>query len=205
MLTMPKLENEGRRKLAHIITLQVRSLYVHSKLNHPALHTESFIFRSSYRSSDGATLPDFTRPYILDWGHRLSSSSSGLPTAADMLQHPGSRASAPLTIPWFNQAWALMMILSEIADWAAINMGPGPFRDEDALRQAMQRRRQLATNEAWKNNITADIFRYGFSFLGHTSQVLEQYSYWQVKGFYDCLCERLGDLAPGLVGELQER
>lgn len=143
------------------------------------LRTESFAFFSSGSSSDAAVLPDLTRPYILDWGCRPSSPSSGLPTTADVFRHPGCCASALVPPQWFDQAWALMMILSEIADWRPIERSP--FRDEAALREATLQRGQLATNETWKNGTTAAIFRYGFQFLDSEPKVLEQYSHWQIK------------------------
>ncbi|OAA63650.1 hypothetical protein SPI_03813 [Niveomyces insectorum RCEF 264] len=190
MLTTPKPSSADRRAFGRIIATQIRSLHVHFQIIHPMLRTESFAFFSPSPSSSNAAEPlDLSRPYILDWGYRVSSSSSGLPTTVDMFQHPGYRASALVTPQWFNQAWALMMILTEIADWRPIE--GGPFRDEAALREATLQRGQLVTDESWKNSSTAAIFRYGFAFLDHKPEVLAQYSHWQIKRFYDRLCQLL--------------
>lgn len=80
-----------------------------------------------------------------------------------------------------------MMVISEIADWKPIN--DGPFRSEADLREAKLRRKELVTSQEWKNSTTAAIFRYGFGFLDKDRDTLERYTHWQIKNFYDKLCE----------------
>jgi hypothetical protein len=194
MLTTPKPSFEDRRALARIIATQIRSLHVHFNIIHPALRTKSFAFFSPSRDSDNAAvLSDLTRPYILDWGCRPISSSSRLHTTDEMFQHPECRPSAPAPPQWFSQAWALLMILSEIADWHPIEKGS--FITWADLGEATLKRRQLVTNESWNNGTTAAIFRYGFGFLTREHVVLAEYSHWQIKRFYDHLCELLAPIA----------
>ncbi|TVY61774.1 hypothetical protein Focb16_v013234 [Fusarium oxysporum f. sp. cubense] len=76
-----KPSSEDRRALGRIIATQVRSLYVHFQIHHPALRTESFVFFGD------PNRPDFTKPYILDWGRQA------LP---EMYQHPEYQAEKPL-------------------------------------------------------------------------------------------------------------
>ncbi|KAI0815415.1 hypothetical protein GGR55DRAFT_675032 [Xylaria sp. FL0064] len=188
LLNTLKPLSDDRRMLAGIIAAQVRSLHVHFQLCHPALRTESFVFfpardGSSNGSTGDAGRPDLTSPYILDWGRRRPSPS----TVAGMYQHPGRRAEDGPR--WFHQAWSLMMVLSEIAEWKPINAGP--FHNEAEVVVAKLQRKQLVSDPRWKNGETAAVFRFGFEFLDKGIDTLEQYTHWQVKSFYDRLCELL--------------
>jgi hypothetical protein len=81
-----------------------------------------------------------------------------------------------------------MMVLSEIAEWRPLDRA---FRDEAELRSRKLERKQLVTSPGWKGAMTAEIFKYGFGFLEKDRNTLEQYSRWDVKQFYDRLCELL--------------
>ncbi|KAI3583800.1 hypothetical protein IWW34DRAFT_901554 [Fusarium oxysporum f. sp. albedinis] len=123
--------------------------------------------------------PDFTKPYILDWGRQA------LP---EMYQHPEYQAEKPL---WSYQVWSLMMVLSEIAEWQPLDKS---FHDDAELRSRKLERKRLVTSPGWKGAMTAEIFQYGFGFLEKDRNTLEEYSEWEVKRFYDELCKLLEPL-----------
>ncbi|KAF4943436.1 hypothetical protein FGADI_13425 [Fusarium gaditjirri] len=164
---------EYRRALGSTIATQVRSLYVHFRIHHPALRTESFVFFV------GPHKPDFTKPYILDWGRQATP---------EMYQHPEYQEGKPL---WFYQVWSLMMVLSEIAEWKPLDRA---FRDDAELRSRKLERKRLVTSPGWKGAVTAEIFQYGFGFLEKDRNTLEEYSEWEVKRFFDRLCKLLEPL-----------
>ncbi|KAJ4108309.1 hypothetical protein NW760_003375 [Fusarium oxysporum] len=168
-----KPSSEDRRALGRIIATQVRSLYVQFQIHHPALRTESFVFFGD------PNRPDFTKPYILDWGRQA------LP---EMYQHPEYQAEKPL---WSYQVWSLMMVLSEIAEWQPLDKA---FQDDAELRSRKLERKRLATSPGWNGAMTAEIFQYGFGFLEKDRNTLEEYSEWEVKRFYDELCKLLEPL-----------
>ncbi|RKL20796.1 hypothetical protein BFJ68_g2796 [Fusarium oxysporum] len=168
-----KPSSEDRRALGRIIATQVRSLYVHFHIHHPALRTESFVFFGD------PNRPDFTKPYILDWGRQA------LP---EMYQHPEYQAEKPL---WSYQVWSLMMVLSEIAECQPLDKS---FQDDAELRSRKLERKRLVTSPGWKGAMTAEIFQYGFGFLEKDRNTLEEYSEWEVKRFYDELCKLLEPL-----------
>ncbi|RMZ78691.1 hypothetical protein DV738_g3808, partial [Chaetothyriales sp. CBS 135597] len=170
LLGVKKPSGDDRRTLSSIIATQVRSLHVHFRLQHTALRTESFVFFGS------AEKPDLTKPYLLDWAR---------PSSPDMYQHPEFQGERPA---WFYQIWSLMMVLSEIAEWRPLD---GAVRDTAELLRRGLERKQLVTNPNWKGAPTANVFKLGFGFLEKDRQTLEQYSHWQVKRFYDKLCESL--------------
>lgn len=220
--TTPKPSADERRTLARIVATQVRSMHVHFHIHHPALRTESFFFMATATSAGGLlapddaapsapfSQPDITKPYVLDWAcgatpassetsSALSFSQPALPLTVDgIFQHPTYRAALARECPaeqspWFNQAWALLMILSEIADWRPIT--GGPFRDEAELREATLQRVRLVTNDSWKNGTTAEIMRFGFVAMEKPLNALYQLSHWQIKGFYDRLYYLLAPVA----------
>ncbi|KAK7584712.1 hypothetical protein V3481_011040 [Fusarium oxysporum f. sp. vasinfectum] len=168
-----KPSSEDRRALGRIIAIQVRSLYVQFQIHHPALRTESFVFFGD------PNRPNFTKPYILDWGRQA------LP---EMYQHPEYQAEKPL---WSYQVWSLMMVLSEIAEWQPLDKA---FQDDAELRSRKLERKRLATSPGWNGAMTAEIFQYGFGFLEKDRNTLEEYSEWEVKRFYDELCKLLEPL-----------
>lgn len=104
---------DDRRILASVIANQVRSLHVHYQLTHNALRADSFVFFLDTRR------PDFSRPFIVDW--------AGAPSP--MHQHPDYEGGRPA---WFHDAWALMMVLSEIAEWKLLVEGDGGGGGEQA-------------------------------------------------------------------------
>lgn len=165
LFKVQKPSGEDRRALSRIIATQVRSLYVHFQLRHPGLRTESFVFFGN----------DLTKPYVLDWARSPSS---------DIYQHPEYQADKS---PWFYQAWSLMMVLSEIAEWRPLDR----FQDKEELLKRKLERKQLVTSLDWKGAPTAEIFKYGFGFLEKDHHTLEGYSRWDIKRFYDTLCELL--------------
>lgn len=195
MHTIPCPSSGDRRMLAHIIATQVRSLHVHFQINHPALRTDSFVFFAATGTAGtlSSARPDFAKPYTLGWGTGTASAPRTPLTVEGMFQHPYFRAmpesERPETPPWYDQAWAMMMILTEIADWRPINRGP--FRNEKCLTKAAQERVQVVTSAAWKNSATADIMRFGFSALERPHTVLHGLDNWQIKSFYDELCDKL--------------
>lgn len=169
---IPKPSPEYRRALGRTIATQVRSLYVHFQINHPALRTESFVF---FVNSD----PNLTTPYILDWTRQASP---------EMYQHPEYQAGKPL---WSDHVWSLMMVLSEIADWKPLGK---EILDHAELQSRKLERKRLVTNPSWKDAMTAEFFQFGFEFLEKDRSTLEEYSRWKVKRFYDRLCKLLGPL-----------
>lgn len=185
MRTMAKPLADERRTLAHTVATQVRSLHVHFNILHPALRTESFVFMTPTLPHGGSASPDTTNPYILDWGSYAATTSSASPptlTVDSMFEHPmysalpaSERAAAP---PWFNQAWAMLMILSEIADW-----------------RPMLQRVRLVTNASWKNGTTSAIMCFGFQTLGKPPKELQGASHWEIKHFYDHICDMLAPVA----------
>ncbi|CAK7234143.1 hypothetical protein SCUCBS95973_008835 [Sporothrix curviconia] len=216
--TKPKPSSSERRSLALVIATQVRSLHTHFQVSHPALQTHSFVFltkagSASFPVSAPATAPNNTtdlikfidaaspelalaRPYVLGWGGGTGMPASVLPvplTVEDMFQHPEYRAlpagEKPTESPWYNQAWALMMVLSEIADWWPIVAGP--FHSEAELREATLKRMHLVTNDSWKNDNTAKVMQIGFQPLEASVGVLQQRDHWDIKSYYDRLCHEL--------------
>ncbi|KAK3333954.1 hypothetical protein B0T19DRAFT_142219 [Cercophora scortea] len=146
LLKVQKPSGEDRRALSRIIATQVRSLHVHFQLPHPCLRTESFVLFGN------AEKPDLTKPYVLDWAR---------PPSNDIYRHPGYQADKSL---WFYQAWSLLMVLSEIAEWRPLDRASSEDKEEKLLRRKMERK-QLVTRPDWKGAPTAEIFKYGFGFL----------------------------------------
>ncbi|KAF5621937.1 hypothetical protein F52700_10811 [Fusarium sp. NRRL 52700] len=169
---IPKPSSQHRRALGRTIATQVRSLYVHFRIDHPALRTESFVF---FVNSD----PNLNTPYILDWVRQESP---------EMYQHPEYQAGKPL---WSDHVWSLMMVLSEIAEWKPLEK---EIQSHAELRSRKLERKRLVTSPDWKDAMTAEVFQYGFGFLEKDRNTLEEYSHWKVKRFYDGLCKRLDPL-----------
>lgn len=165
-----KPDGDDRRALSLVIATKVRSLYVHFDVQHTALRPESFVF-----FSNGEEL-DFTKPYILDWAR---------PASPGMHQDPEYRPDSPL---WSNQVWALMMLLSEIAEWKPLSK---TFRDETDLRNQKLERKRVVMDPEWRGPKAAQVFRYGFAVLEKDYDTLKRYTKWDVKRFYDELCELL--------------
>jgi hypothetical protein len=174
LLNVPKPSGEDRRKLSLIVATQVRSLHVHFQLPHPGLRTESFVFGGP------AASPDLARPYVLDWAR---------PAPPDMYRHPEYR---PESFRWFYPAWALMMVLSEIAEWRPLDQVA--FKDEDDLRKRQMERVRLVARPEWKGARTAEIFKFAFGMLDQDVQALERSTRWDGKRFYDKLCVMLAPL-----------
>jgi hypothetical protein len=164
-----KPSGSDRRALASIVATQVRSLHVHFHLQHTALRAESFVFLG------GPDRPNFTNPYILDWGR---------PSFPSIYQHPKYQATKPL---WFYDAWSLMMVLSEIAEWQLV----GACRDESELLSQKLERKQKVTDPGWKGDLTAKIFQYGFGVLAQDRRTLSQLRRRDIKRLFDKLCELL--------------
>lgn len=165
LLTVEKPSGNDRRALSRIIATQVRSLHVHFQLRHAALQTQSFVFFGDIGK------PDLSRAYVLDWGR---------PSSPGMYQHPEYDANRQL---WSHEIWSLMMIMSEIAEWRPLDEA---FQDEKELLEMKAKRKELVTNPGWKGGPTAAIFKYGFQFLEQ-----DRPSRWDIKRFYDKLCELL--------------
>ena len=172
LLTLPKPTGDDRRALSRIVATQVRSLLVHFQLPHPGLRAESFVFAGA--------APDLTRPYVLDWAR---------PATPDMYRHPEFQ---PGRARWYYEAWALMMVLTEIAEWCPLD---GGFQDEEELRKKRVERVRLVVRPEWKGAATAEIFRFGFGFLDQDVQILEKMSSWDAKRFYGRLCDLLAPAA----------
>ncbi|KAH9906991.1 hypothetical protein F4778DRAFT_608272 [Xylariomycetidae sp. FL2044] len=203
MLRLPKPSSDDRRALSLVIATQVRSLHVHFQLQHVALRTESFVFLARGGGVGGggsAEGLDLKKPYILDWA-RLPS--------PDMYRHPAFEPRGPPQ--WFYQVWSLLMILSEIADWRPLDKvvvsspdkkdGGEEEGEEDKellllLKKRVMERRRLVRSPAWKGAATAQIFDFGFAFIDFDRNILEQYSPWRIKAFYDKLCRLLAASAP---------
>jgi len=148
--------------------------------SHPGLRTESFVFFGDA----AAEKPDLTKPYVLGWAR---------PPSTDMYRHPEYQADKSSL--WFYHVWSLMMVLSEIAEWRPLDTCRA-FQDKDKdkeelLRRKMERK-QLVTKPDWKGAPTAEIFQYGLGFLEKDHHTLEGYNRWDIKRFYDKLCELLG-------------
>ncbi|KAI1751587.1 hypothetical protein F4782DRAFT_531363 [Xylaria castorea] len=174
LLKVPKPPDSVIRGLARVIATQVRSMHVHFQIDHTALRTESFVFLS-------ARPVDYTRPYLLDLAR---------PASPDMYRHPEYRAEEKPS--WFYQVWALMMILSEIAEWRPFDRArPGDDEGEVELLRRKLNRKRLVTSSEWKSAFSTEVFRYGFGILDADRETPETYSRWRVKRFYDELCELL--------------
>ncbi|KAI0452419.1 hypothetical protein F5B21DRAFT_526835 [Xylaria acuta] len=178
LLKVPRPPDSAIRALARVIATQVRSLHVHFQVDHTALRTESFVFL-------GARPVDYARPYLLDLAR---------PALPDMYRHPEYRATTTTTTTagdtvWFYQVWALMMILSEIAEWRPLDRaGPGD-EELELLRRKLDRKRLVTSNAEWKSALSTQVFRHGFGILEADRETLETYSRWRIKRFYDKLCE----------------
>ncbi|KAI0188881.1 hypothetical protein EV127DRAFT_496637 [Xylaria flabelliformis] len=128
---------------------------------------------------------DYTRPYLLDMAR------SPIP---EIYRHPEYRPDGELA--WFYQVWALMMILSEIAEWKPLDqVKPGEESGVELLRRKLSRRRQVTSAE-WQSGLPTQVFRLGFGFLDADRETLETYNRWRVKRFYDELCELLSPDQP---------
>jgi hypothetical protein len=122
-----------------------------------------------------------------------SQTSPSLASSIGRARRPPTYTDIPNTrqasLFWFYQAWSLMMVLSEIAEWRPLDRA---FQGEEELLKRKMERKQLVTNPDWKGASTAEIFKYGFGFfLEKDHYTLERYSRWDVKRFYDTLCEIL--------------
>ncbi|KAI0403718.1 hypothetical protein F4802DRAFT_616362 [Xylaria palmicola] len=162
------------RALARVIATQVRSLHVHFQVSHTGLRAESFVFL-------GARRVDLARPYLLDWAR---------PAAPGMHRHPRYEAARPA---WYYQVWALLMVLSEIAEWRPLEQA---FTSEAELEERQMARKRFVTGPEWKGAVAGQVFRYGFEFIEGEREVLETYSRWRIKRFYDKLCELLESSPP---------
>ncbi|KAI0546730.1 hypothetical protein F4679DRAFT_587255 [Xylaria curta] len=171
LLKVPKPPDYVIRSLAKVIATQVRSLHVHFQIDHTSLRTESFVFRGKP--------VDYNRPYLLDMVRQ---------PVPEMYRHPEYRADGERA--WFYQVWALMMILSEIAEWKPLDYVTPGEGGAELLRRKLNRKRQVTSTE-WKSGLHPQVFRLGFDFLDADRETLETYSRWRVKRFYDELCELL--------------
>lgn len=171
---------DDRRRLCRLVVSQARSLHVHFDLVHAALRPESFVFFGGFGGAGAAAgaVPDLTRPFVLDWARDSSP---------DLHQHPQFQPGRRL---WFYQVWSLLMILTEIAEWRPLDRAFP--REVDLWRRRLERK-QLATNPDWQGEATARLFQYGFGFIDRDPGELERYSHWQIKRFYDTLCDMLGN------------
>lgn len=75
-----------------------------------------------------------------------------------------------------------------MSEWQPLDAA---FQDEAELLKRKLERKQLATSLNWKGAPTAEIFQYGFGFLKKHRHTFEQFSRWDIKRFYDKLCELL--------------
>ncbi len=170
MLSFKKPSMEERRALARTVVLQVRSLHVHYHLVHTALRTESFVFFGHA----GRLVTN--RPFIIDWARE---------STADMYQHPQYQSNET---PWFYQAWSLLMIVSEIAEWQPLG---NDWRSESELPVLKRQRREMVVDPDWGDRATAKLFAYGFGVLEGDRNTLLQATHWDIKCFYDVLCAHL--------------
>lgn len=159
-----------RQTIAYYIATQVRSLYVHFDIVHMALRSDSFVYYVNLN-------PDYSHPYVIDWAR----------TPSPMHQHPNYQQGQSL---WFYDAWSLLMVLSEIAEWRAIENDAISFQPINWYEKKIMRM-QMVVDPNWKCEATARVFQYGFSFLQQDHHVLANMNKWQVKGFYDQICKYL--------------
>ncbi|KAI0468059.1 hypothetical protein F4859DRAFT_223377 [Xylaria cf. heliscus] len=203
LLTIRRPPEGVIRGLARVVATQVRSLAVHFQIDHTALRTESFVFLGAKGRVD------YARPYVLDLARpsvpdmyrhpeyrssgRRSGSSSGSSSSSSSSStgsSSGSSGSASGESVWFYQVWALMMVLSEIAEWRPLDQVGTNEEEVELLRRKLDRKR-LVTSAKWKSALPAQVFKYGFGVLEADRETLETYSRWQIKQFYDELCELL--------------
>ncbi|KAI1080582.1 hypothetical protein F5B20DRAFT_104120 [Whalleya microplaca] len=172
LLKSEKFKHTLRRSFSRDIATQIRSLHVHFQLPHNALRTESFVFFFDDRKHRTPC----NEIWVLDWAR---------PPSLDIYQHPEYQADKPA---WFYQAWSLMMVLSEIATWEPLD---GTVQDKTELLRMRTERKQLLTSSDWEDPQDTKVFQFGFGVLEKDRETLEKYSHWQVKRFYDRLCDLL--------------
>jgi hypothetical protein len=174
IVQFPKPTQDERRALCRIVVTQVRSLHVHFELVHNALRLESLVFK--YANEDDK-YPVFARPYIVDW----------LRTRCATYERPSFR---PDVVNWRNDLWSILIIMSEIADWAVLERSP---KTDAELLDMKLRRRELISSDDWKGKQSADIFRYGFEFLVRTKfdNNQDNPSRWEMRRFWDYLLDML--------------
>lgn len=183
LTNVPKPTPSDRCTLAKLVATQVRSLHVHFRNKHMGLRTESFVFLRDPSCGNGPTKQngagvrelDLRNPYLLDWGRESCPS---------VYQHPDFDPEKKL---WYYDVWSLMVVLSEIADWKALEVRTAG--DERELRERKMEVVRRVTSVEWKGEATARVFRYGFEFL--EMKGLERMSWGGIKRFFDRLCELL--------------
>ncbi len=196
---LPMPSPQDRAQLACIIAAQVRSMHVHFERAHGALRPASFVFMGPRGVAvSPKTLPDLRTPYLLDWGRATTDSSVRLSMYQHPEQHPKkvyfSAASAGPA--WPHDVWALMMILSVIAQWRLLDEDNGVVRPDD--RDLLNRKaayRATITTHTWQGPQTAKVFLFGFSFINRDHDVLKKLTRLDVKRFFDKLCQYLSTLA----------
>ncbi len=190
----PKPSGADRCRLACIVATQVRSLHVHFGLEHAALRPDSFAFFGSSGGGGGGgdgsgsakPLPRLVTPYLLGWGQRSLARPS-------IYQHPEYR---PGIAVWYYDVWALMIILSEIAEWRLVDSGKSYVSEKDLL-EKKQLRKKTVTDRAWKGPETAQVFQWGFGYIHRDSVALMQLSRQDIRRFFDKLCQFLANLRGG--------
>ncbi|KAL8388320.1 hypothetical protein RB595_009313 [Gaeumannomyces hyphopodioides] len=174
MAATPRPSRKDRVDLAGKIANTVRSLHVHHQINHPALRCGSFVYLRHKVTGK------YNGPYLLDW--------SQCPTGPNLYQHPGYDDGTGKTRPaalWVDQAYALIMVLSEIVAWRPMNEPP-PGVDAKAMRDARAKREMELRKGNW------NAFPWALERLvGRTSEYHEKASHTNVKWFYDKLCDAI--------------
>jgi hypothetical protein len=167
--TLPRPSREQRRDIALRVADAVRSLHVHHQLQHPAIRCRSFVFLRHRHSREV-----LEKPFLLDWTQR--------PTANSMYRHPNyDPAKASL---WVNQAYALLMVLSEIVAWQKITT---QFDGNDAaLKKGKSEMAAGLRRGVWK------VFPWALERLvGRDAEYHEKCGHSEIKRFYDTLCENI--------------
>lgn len=174
MASAPRPSRKDRIDLALKLANTVRSLHVHHQMNHPALRCRSFVYLRHKVTGQ------YNGPFLLDWSQR--------PTGPNLFQHSGYDDGAGETkpaAPWVDQAYALVMVLSEIVAWRPLSEPP-PDVDAKELRKARATREMELKKGSWK------VFPWALERLvGRNSEYHERASHANVKWFYDKLCEEI--------------
>lgn len=174
MATTPRPSRKDRVDLAGKIANTVRSLHVHHQINHPALRCGSFVYLRHKVTGK------YNGPYLLDWSQR--------PAGPNLYQHPGYDDGTGKKKPaalWVDQAYALVMVLSEIVAWRPMNEPP-PGVDAKAMCDARAQREMELKKGNW------NAFPWALERLvGRTSEYHEKASHANVKWFYDKLCDEI--------------
>jgi hypothetical protein len=176
--TIPKPSTSERIAIALGVAKAIRSLHVDCKLMHPSLRTESFVY---VKEDDGNI--NLNCPFVLDWARR--------PRATSFYTDPRVGAVRLNELTWYNDIWALLVVISEILEWQKLDGNSFAAR---GLKDAQREWKNRVKSAGWNGEAIANFFTYGLDRISQQSRFLDVVSEREITRYFNKLCDLLDDL-----------